>query len=265
MPTTARAPLTVALPIVIAALLAACGGGGGGGGGVNPPSGGSSGSQSPSQSAGITGTTLANATVVFTCGCTQQAGITTSDTSGNYTIGATATAIPASPNPVYTMVPGRNYAIVADANHAQAWTMEFLGNTPQTDLNLSASPTDTSTNHADLASTAATLYVFYESDNQSNESFDAWNFLTISQWAQHLRSTALTAHEAQLLADVQSAQANAQSLYPALPPWNPDPSATVNLTIRGDLDALHGDSVAGTNAAIPTPCPAGGCSGAPTP
>lgn len=262
----ARTPLAGALPFVLASILAACGGGGGGGSTNGLPATGSgSGSQTPAPTYGIAGTTLADATVIFTCGCSQQAGMTTSDASGTYAISATATAVPASPSPIYTTVPGRNYLIVAFANHAQAWTMEFLGKSQQANLNLSPTAGDPNANRPDAATAAAALYVFYESDNQQNESFDAWNFVTIAQWAGHLRSGTVSPHEAQFLSDIQAAQSNSQSLYPAIPPWNPDPADGVNLQIRADIDTLHADALADPTLPIPTPCPNGQCTGTPTP
>jgi hypothetical protein len=215
----------------------------------------------------LNGTALANATVAFSCGCSAQAGETTTNASGGYTIGANATAIPASPNPTYTTVPGRNYMIIGYASSGtQAWTMEFLGNTQATNLNLSSSPTNLQTNTTDTASTAAALYVYYESQNDSDQSFDLWNFNTINAWAQKLRAgTGLSEHETQLLADVTSAQSAGTSLYPTVPVWNPQAGAAANATILADLQAVHSDGTT-VDPALPTPCPAAGaCTGAPTP
>ncbi len=259
--------------ILAAALLAACGGGGGGGGASLPPSGGGGSVATPPAYAmtGVMsdGVPLANAPVVFTCGCTQQAGLTTTDGAGAYTIGATATAIPASPDPTYTTVPGRNYLVIGFApNHAQFWTMEFLGAVPAHNLNLSDAPNDGAANIPDAASTAASLYIFYESSNApGDESFDLWNFNAIDAWARHLRAgSALSAAETRLLADVTQGQTSGASLFPAIPQWNPDASATPNATIRADLDAVRSESAAGANPSVPTPCPAlGACTGTPTP
>jgi hypothetical protein len=258
--------------LALVAALAACGGGSGSGSsgpGAIPTT------ASPQATATITiagsmtinGTALVGATVAYTCGCSAQAGETTTNSSGSYTINASATAIPASPNPTYTTVPGRNYMIIGyAASGTQAWTMEFMGNTPATDLNLSSSPTNLSDNVTDTPSTAAALYIFYESQNDSDQSFDLWNFNTIAAWAQKLRAgTDLSAHETQLLNDITTAQASAESLYPTVPVWNPQGSATVNATILADLQAVHSDGTA-VDPALPTPCPAeGACTGAPTP
>lgn len=213
------------------------------------------------------GAALANATVAFTCGCSAQAGETTTAANGAYTIGAVATAIPASPNPTYTMVPGRNYMVIAYASSGtQTWTMEFLGNTQATNLNLSSSPTNLADNIPDTAATAASLYIFYESQNDSDQSFDLWNFNAINAWAQKLRSGAsLSAHETQLLANVTSSQSAGESLYPTIPVWNPQSGATANASILADLQAIHSDGTA-VDSALPTPCPAAGaCTGGPTP
>jgi hypothetical protein len=215
----------------------------------------------------VNGSVLANATVVFTCGCSQQAGETTTNASGNYAIGASATAIPGSPNPMYTTVPGRNYMIIGYASSGtQTWTMEFLGNTPATDLNLSSSPKTLSMNTSDQAGTAASLYIYYESQNDSDQSFDLWNFNMIAAWAQKLRSgSGLSAHESSLLQDIASAQSSGKSLYPTVPVWNPQAGATTNAAILTDLQNIHTDGTA-VDPALPTPCPAAGsCSGAPTP
>ena len=210
---------------------------------------------------------MANATVAFSCGCSAQAGETTTNASGNYTIVASATAIPAQPNPVYTAVPGRNYMIIGyGTGGGQAWTMEFLGNTPATNLNLSSAPANASANVSDQASAAAALYIYYESQNNSDQSFDLWNFNTIATWAQKLRAGAgLSGNETKLLADVATAQSSAVSMYPTVPAWNPQSGAGADATILADLKAVNSDGVA-VDPALPTPCPAvGQCTGAPTP
>lgn len=213
------------------------------------------------------GAALANATVAFTCGCSAQAGETTTNASGSYTVNPTATAIPAAPNPTYTTVPGRNYMIIGYASTGtQVWTMEFLGKSPATNLNLSSSPTNVQSNVNDTASTAAALYIFYESQNDSDQSFDLWNFNTIDTWAQKLRGgSGLSANETQLLSDITSSQGAGKSLYPTIPAWNPQAGASENAAILADLQAIHTDGTA-VDPALPTPCPAAGaCTGAPTP
>lgn len=215
----------------------------------------------------LNGAGLANATVAYTCGCSQQAGETSTSASGNYSISPSATAMPASPNPTYTTVPGRNYMIIGYASSGtQTWTMEFLGNSPATNLNLSSSPTNLLDNITDTAGTAAALYIYYESQNDSDQSFDLWNFNTINTWAQKLRGgSGISAHETQLLSDVTSSQGAGQSLYPTVPVWNPQVGATANATILADLQAIHNDGTA-ADPTLPTPCPAAGaCTGAPTP
>lgn len=268
-----KAPLVGASIVALTALLAACGGGGGattpptGGGTATPPT---TATPSPTPSAGISGaltiggTALANAQVVYTCGCSAQAGLVTTDGSGNFTIGLTASPIPASPSPTYTTVPGRNYMIIgfSPTTHAQAWTMEFLGKTPATNLNLVST---------DPAGAAASLYIFAGSANNADASFDDWNFNTISAWAAHLR-TGPTAHETQLVNDVTTAQAAsgaAANMFPTVPAWNPDKTIlSGNATVAADIAAVKNDGVA-IDPLLPTPCPLSGgspaCVGAPTP
>jgi len=215
----------------------------------------------------LSGNALANATVAFTCGCSAQAGETTTNASGNYTINTQATAIPSVPQPTYTTVPGRNYMIIGYASSGtQTWTMEFLGNTPATNLNLSSSPGNATANVTDAASTAAALYIYEESQNNSDQSFDLWNFNTIATWTEKLRAGAgLSAHETALMNDVVAQQNAGKSLYPTVPAWNPQAGATTNSTIAADVQAIHADGMA-VDPALPTPCPAiGQCTGAPTP
>jgi hypothetical protein len=215
----------------------------------------------------LNGAALANATVAYTCGCSAQAGETTTNASGSYTINATATAIPAQPVPTYTAVPGRNYMIIGYASSGtQTWTMEFLGNSPATNLNLSSAPSNLTANTTDTAGTAAALYIYYESQNDSDQSFDLWNFNTISGWAQKLRAgSGLSAHETQFLSDINASQSANKSLYPTVPVWNPQAGATANGTLLTDIKAINSDGMA-VDPALPTPCPAAGaCTGAPTP
>jgi len=277
--------------LALVAVLAACGGGGGsnggsgsgGGGGVPPTSAPTSGPTSgptsapatptPQPSAAITGSlmlngsALANVEVAFTCGCSAQAGETQTDASGGYTISTQSNAIPAAPQPTYTTVPGRNYMIIGYASTGtQAWTMEFLGNSPATNLNLSSSPNNLTANVNDTASTAAALYIYEESQNNSDQSFDVWNFNTVASWAAKLRAGAgLSAHETTLLNDIIAQQSAGKSLYPSVPAWNPQAGATSNSTILADIVSVHNDGTA-VDPALPTPCPgAGQCTGAPTP
>src|SRR5579864_6618943 len=263
-----------------AALIAACGGGGGGGainnpgGGGNPspsPSPSSAGSPSPSPSpsaspqltgsmqiatggtvgTGFTYTAAGNAQVVFSCGCTAQAGTATADVSGNYTLVANSTPTPSAPDPTYTIVPGRNYIIVAQSSAGQAWTMQFAGAIPAHNLSLSgASPSDVYT-------AAASLYV-YQNSTAGTFAFDLWNYNTVSAWLTTLHGSP-NAQETALLNDIATQSGLHRSLFPSAPTWNPTQS--VNGTIQADLAAVK----ASADATKPTPCPSGACTGTPTP
>lgn len=224
----------------------------------------------PTQSPGLTGTlTIGGApvpggNVVFTCGCSSQAGIVTIAPGGSYVIGPSEPAIPSTPSPTYTTHPGRNYLIVgaSSTQFAQAWTMQFLGNTPSHNLSLGAT--------TDAPAAAASVYIFAESQNNSDASFDDWNFNTISAWTGHLRTGPLTAAETTLVTDVGNAQLANTSLFPTIPVWNPyrPLSPPANAKIAGDIAGVHSESLAHNNTA-PTPCPLNGtqpaCTGAPTP
>ncbi len=275
---------------LFALALAACGGGGGGGGSnplpgnpTNPPS---SPTTNPSSnptsnptshptsnptttpSAAVSGTlpttqghSMANASLLFTCGCSAQAGTVAANGSGQFTVTSTSTAVPNHPAPTYTAVPGRNYMLIATASGAntQVWTLEFLGKTPATNLNLSgtlgAGPT------TDAASTAAALYIYKESQSNSDTSFDAWNFNAIANWyKKSLAMGGANAAEQKLIADVQSLQGSGTAMWPTVPVWAPTGS-TSNATINTDITAVFksGD----TN--LPTPCPSVGCASTPTP
>jgi hypothetical protein len=255
--------------VALAAALAACGGGGGGsGGGGNPGGGGPPPTSSPAPTSAANGTVsvngaaLANARVVFTCGCSAQAGETTADGSGNFTLTATATATPSSPSPTYTMVPGRNYMVIGanSSTHLEAWTMLFLGNQPSTNVYLGSGGADTT----DVATTAAALYIFLKSQNNSDTSFDDWNFNQIMAWSNELRSAPKTSQEQKLMTDIGSAETAGTPLFPTLPSWDPDPGSA-NATIESDINAISASS----DSNIPTPCPVSGgtpaCTGTPTP
>jgi hypothetical protein len=296
------APLLGASVLALAAMLAACGGGGGGGsttpptGGGNPPVTGSSPTPpgatptppgatptppgaTPSPSPGVTGVVdingapLANATVLFTCGCSGEAGEVSATANGNYTLTFPATAIPASPTP-YTP-PGHNLMIVGYGNGstAQAWTMEFLGSTPANNLNLSSTPSNATANATDTASTAAALYVYYEAAESpqipgTDRTFDWFNFNQIAAFAQHLR-TSPTPDEQTFMNDVSAQQAAGGSLYPGfVPDWNPNPNDGTDATITNDIRTVANDGLS-ADATLPTPCPSANgspsCTGAPTP
>lgn len=276
MKTSRYAPLIGAFAIALTALLAACGGGGGGTGGggsvggsggvvtppTNPPT--ATPTWQANGTVSVGGQALANASVVFTCGCSAQAGIVTSDASGNYTISPSTSAIPASPNPTYTTVPGRNYMVIgfSPSTSTETWTMVFLGNTPPTNLALGGS-----SNGTDVASTAASLYIYRESQNNSDESFDDWNFNAISGWAAHLRANSgLTPNEQKFLADIASAQTKGTSLFPSVPVYIPNSTyGTPNAQIATDINNIKADGT--LDPTLPTPCPSGvgSCTGTPSP
>src|SRR5579872_1833450 len=262
-----------------AALIAACGGGGGGGGGGTfpgpsphpspsvAPSSSPSVSPSPSASPVLTGTmqiatggttgtgftytAAGNAQVVFSCGCTAQAGTANADVAGNYTLVANSTPTPGIPNPTYTIVPGRNYIVVAQSANGQAWTMQFAGAVPAHNLSLSGA------NPSDVYTAAASLYV-YQNSNTGAFAFDEWNFNTVMAWLATLHGSP-NAQETALLNDIATQSGLHRSLFPSAPTWNPTQS--VNGTIQADLAAVK----ASADATKPTPCPGGACTGTPTP
>lgn len=248
-----------------AALIAACGGGGGGGTGIGPtppPS------PQPSPSTGLTGsmqvatggtfpnfiyTAAANAAIVFSCGCSSQAGIGTADGSGNFTLVAVSTPTPSAPNPTYTIVPGRNYGVVGTTASGESWNLEFAGSIPSHDLLL------TGTSPSDVYSAAAMLYV-YRNSPPGSIAFDAWNFNSVLAWMTTLKTTP-NAQETTFLNHIASESGLHHTLFPAAPPWNPGQAS--NATIAADLTAVTGSS----DPTKPTPCPggAGSCTGTPTP
>jgi hypothetical protein len=283
----------IAGAFLLASVVAACGGGGGGGnsalpstpgsnsapGGSSPtvppinttptpvPSGQTPGPQLNGTMQLATGGSAPSFTyaaeaqgssVVFSCGCTSQAGLDQLQAGGVFDIPQTAQATPAAPSPTYTSVPGRNYVIVATAsNNSEAWQYLFLGSTPSHNLTLGAS----SSNVSDVYSAAGALYVYYESQN-SADAFDDWNFNSVLAWVNHMRgSGGLNASETQLLNDIASAEEAGKTLFPAPPSWNT--SQATNSTITSDLTnvAASGDT------SLPTPCPGGTgtCTGTPSP
>lgn len=254
--------------MIVAALVAGCGGSGGGstalpgGGGGHP-----SPSPAPSVTPVLTGAVnvaisgtypgqvdgaAANAEVDFTCGCNPQAGTGTSDGSGNFNLVTQSTPVPASPNPVYTVAPGRNYVVVATAPlgtglKAQAWTMVFAGNDNSRNQYLSGS------NVSDPITAAVALYVFNNSSS-SQIAFDDWNFATLQTFYQHLLNAPNTA-ETQLLTDIVAAQEAGTTMYPVKPRWRP--LRTKNLTIATDLANVKSTDPSN----VPTPCPTPGGGG----
>jgi hypothetical protein len=207
----------------------------------------------------INGVPLANDTVVFTCGCNGNGGKITTDGSGNYVIGSSAPAVTGGGS--YTPS-GNNLMVVGyAASGTQAWTMQFYGHTPSHDLTLGS-------NTSDLASTAASLYVYYAASvvNSADKTFDWFNFNTIIAFAQHLRSgSGLTTSEQHLLTDITSEQTAGHTLYPGFAPtWDPNGSHSFSATLGADVKAVAADK--GADSTIPTPCPGvNQCSGAPTP
>ncbi len=111
----------------------------------------------------------ANATVVFSCGCSVQAGTATADGSGMFTLVAKSTPTPSAPDPNYTIVPSRNYIVVAtNASGAEGWTTQFAGNKPTRNQYLDG-------NASDVYTAAVSLYVFNNSPSGTT-AFDDWNF-----------------------------------------------------------------------------------------
>jgi hypothetical protein len=258
--------------ISTSAVLAACSGGGGGA--VNNPGGGGGPTPTPAASptAALLGTmnvvtagtdtsnvvygAAGGATVVFSCGCTTQAGTATATGSGGFTLVQNSQATPVAPNPTYTIVPGRNYIIVAQtAGGAEAWTTQFAGHVPSHNRALNVS------NASDAASAAVSLYVFGNSSSSAT-AFDDWNFNTLALWYLNL-NTSPNAQETTLLDDIIKQSVANHTLYPNAPGW--DAAHSTNAVIKTDLANVKtsGDPL------IPTPCPTSGggsnCTGAPTP
>ncbi len=237
--------------ILLAATLAACGGGGGSSPAPSTPV-----STPPPSIGGIAagnGSPLANASIVFSCGCTGQAGTATADANGNYTLPVSSVATPASPQPTYTAVPGRNYlSVITSSSGVQAWDIAFLGSTPLHNHTLNA------TNTSDQYTTAAALYVFYNSISTTKaDAFDTWNFDTIASWVSAMQTSPIAA-ETTLLDDITAAQTNHQSLYPSNgAAWAP--AGTVpNTIIKTDLDNLQSAATAaGLTARLPQQCNGG--------
>jgi hypothetical protein len=254
--------------LALAALIAGCGGGGStavappGGGGGNP-----SPTPAPSITPVLTGNVnvaisgswpnptegaAANAEVDFTCGCSGQAGTGTSDGSGNFNLLTVSTPVPASPNPTYTVVPGRNYVVIATSNlgtsgNAQAYTMVFAGN--DTSRNQYLNP---GVNASDTVSAAVALYVMAKSAG-TPLAFDDWNFNTLQAFYAHLLSPQVTTQETQLLTDIVAQQEAGKTMYPAKPRWRPN--RLKNAIIAADLANINNTTDPGN---VPTPCPTPG-------
>jgi hypothetical protein len=273
----------LAAALVAAAIVAGCGGGGGGAYGGPGPGGGGNPSPTPPPSpsptpmlqgtlnaftggtyaGGYNGSAAASDDVVFSCGCTGQAGTGTTDAGGDFSLSTTSTPTPAAPDPTYTIVPTRNYIVVAEpasGKGPQAWQLEFAGKTTGATLALGGSgaqPAASSVN--DVYSEAGALYVFLNSTKGST-AFDDWNFNTVEAWVQHLKTSA-NASEKTFLNDIAAAGGTNSSLFPAAPGWNG--SQPVNGKIDGDITTVAGSG----DAMLPTPCPGGTgtCTGTPAP
>jgi len=250
--------------MILAAVIAGCGGGstsavgppGGGGGNPSP-------TPAPSITPVLTGAlnvaisgsypsqvdgAAANASVDFTCGCTGQAGTGTADSGGNFNLLTTSTPVPASPNPTYTIVPGRNYVVIGTAamgtnQKVQAYTMVFAGN--DTSRNQYLIP---GVNASDPITAAVTLYVMAKSAG-TPLAFDDWNLFTLQTFYTHLQ-TAPTTQETQLLTDIVAQQELGNTMYPAKPRWRPN--KIKNTVIANDLAAINNTTDPGN---VPTPCP----------
>lgn len=257
----------LALPLL--ALAAACGGGGGGssgGGGGVPPTPTPTPAPTPALQGSMTlatggsvaaGFTYANApggsSLVFSCGCSAQAGSGALAADSTYTLPASSPATPAAPNPTYTMVPGRNYVVVATApTHAESWNLEFFGAIPAHNVDLGSVK-----GRGDVYTAAGTLYVFnFAAGTLADTAYDDWNLNAVLAWVNQMR-TAPNASETTLLNDIAAAQAAGTTLFPQAPGWNA--GAATNATIKADLNAVHGSG----DAALPTPCPLTGAGGTP--
>lgn len=290
MKSTRLALGSLAAAFLAAAAIAGCGGGGGGYAAPGPPGGGGGVTPSPAvspstsplptatPSPGIQGTlnvttggtwpsfttTAANMlNVVFSCGCTAQAGIGITNASGNYVVVSPATATPSVPNPTYTIVPTRNYVVVAQpANGAgpQAWQLVFAGSMPSHDLALADGPTaaPASSSTSDTFTAAATLFVYFNSGPNGALAFDKWNFNTVQTFTNHLVTSPNVA-EKKLMNDIAVLGGTSSSLFPSAPTWNP--SQPVSGLIANDIKAVNSS----VDVMKPTPCPSTGCTGTPTP
>jgi hypothetical protein len=260
-----RRNLTMLTALTVATIMAACGGGSTTPGPSGP--GGGSGSPTPTPVPGIndamnvaTGgvypsysySTADNASVVFSCGCSGQAGTSTASGSGVVTLAADSSATPSAPSPTYTIVPSRNYIIVATTNSgAEAWDIQFAGRKPSHNLSLNGNFT------SDVYTAAVALYVYGQSSIGST-AFDNWNFNTLKTWYGTLQNSPNTA-EKSLLNDIASQSAASTTLYPESPGW--DLGHATNSTIRSDIAAVK----ASIDSTKPTPCPSSGCTQTPTP
>lgn len=248
--------------------ITACGGGGGSasggtggtGGGGTPPT------QAPvplsaSGNLQVQGAPLGNGFVVYSCGCSAQAGSVTTDTVGHFIMPAAAAATPSVPQPTYTLGPDRNYIVVGSRSGApgastEAWTMEFVAQHLLNNLALNTS------NTSDVYTAAGALYVFYFTQPNGNGelAYDQWNFNQVATWVNNLKTTP-SLPESTLINDINASQLANKSLFPSAPTWNK--TQITNSKIAADLTLVKNQVPA--DAALPTPCPASGCTGTPTP
>jgi len=276
--TTARLAGCAAMAaFMLGAAIAGCGGGGGGGT-ISAPH--NNPSPSPLASPGLLGnmnvttagtypsftsSPAASDMVVFSCGCTAVGGTGSTDASGNFSIVSPSTPIP-TPNPSYTIVPTRNYVVIAEPGTLagpQAWTIVFAGNDPTHDLTLNsaASPMPGVMGSSDVYTTAAALYIYKNSTFGGNQAIDDWNFNIIERWVLKL-AAAPNGAEKTLFADIAAQGGAGASLFPRAPGWNAA-QPTAAPVIDADLNTVKNSA----DAAIPTPCPSGpgSCTGTPTP
>jgi hypothetical protein len=208
--------------------------------------------------------------VIFTCGCSSQAGTTITGATGNFSVTSPASPTPDVPNPTYTMVPSRNYLIeaqpVGSVTGPQAWSIMFAGMVGAHNLALGDSGAIiASSGSSDVYTTAVTLYVYKHSHQCGaqgcNTAFDDWNFNSLQTWLQTTLIGAPTLQEKTLLNDIAAQSALNNSLFPFAPGW--DSSQTTNATINHDLNQI----TAVNDPTVPTPCPGGpaDCTGTPTP
>jgi hypothetical protein len=204
--------------------------------------------------------------VVFTCGCTNQAGTTVAGATGNFNVTSPATATPAAPNPTYTIVPTRNYIVeaqpVGSVTGPQAWTVMFAGSATSHDLALGdAGAVAASAGSSDVYTTAVALFVYKYSNQNSNQAFDDWNFNSLQTWMQNTLIAAPDANEIKLLNDIASESQLNHSLFPGKPGWNA--AQLINAKMNNDLN--HITPI--TDPTVPTPCPGGQgtCTNTPTP
>lgn len=267
--------ISVMSALILTSIMAACGGGGsttpgpGGGGHPTPTP-----TQTPTSiptpalmgteqvaaggsiAGGVTYMPAGAAQVVFSCGCSIQAGTGTTDAGGNFTLVAMSTPTPAAPNPTYTIVPGRNYLVIAKSGAgAEAWNLEFAGSIPSHDIALTGAA------GSDVYSAAASLYIFQNSNGVT--AFDDWNYNTIAAWLTKLHNTP-NPKELQLLNDIVNESIANHTLYPSHPAWNA--AQPTNAPIAADLAAVK----TSFDPTRPTPCPTDGsgnglCTGTPTP